>query len=132
VTVHLASVGYSWHHARHPSLAVDELRMASDPRFDIHVSRGAMAKQALASAVDLEPIDRLEEKIGMLVGMITQLRAEQAKSHDANARLTAEIEQLRARLADAEQVNVELAALRDERDVIRSRVSEMLQQLEAI
>ncbi len=67
-----------------------------------------MAKQALASTVDLEPIDRLEEKIGLLVGMITQLRAEKAQSLDTNARLTAEIEQLRARLADAESVNTEL------------------------
>jgi regulator of replication initiation timing len=91
-----------------------------------------MAKQALARTVDLEPIDRLEEKIGLLVGMIAQLRAEQAQSLDANARLTAEIEQLRARLEDAEQLNVELTALRDERDIIRTRVSEMLQQLEAI
>ena len=91
-----------------------------------------MAKQALARTVDLEPIDRLEEKIGLLVGMITQLRADQAHSLDENARLTAEIEQLRARLADAEQVNSELAALRDEREIIRTRVSEMLQQLEAI
>jgi regulator of replication initiation timing len=91
-----------------------------------------MAKQALARTVDLEPIDRLEEKIGLLVGMISQLRAEQAQSLDTNARLTAEIEQLRARLNDAEQVNVELSALREERDVIRTRVSEMLQQLEAI
>ena len=91
-----------------------------------------MAKQALARTVDLEPIDRLEEKIGRLVGMITQLRAEQAQALDTNARLTAEIEQLRAQLLDAEQVNTELVALRDERDVIRTRVSEMLQQLEAI
>ena len=91
-----------------------------------------MAKQALASTVDLEPIDRLEEKIGLLVGMINQLRGEKAQSLETNARLTAEIEHLRARLADAEQVNVELAALRDERDIIRTRVSEMLQQLEAI
>lgn len=91
-----------------------------------------MAKQALARTVDLEPIDRLEEKIGRLVGMITQLRAEQAQALDTNARLTAEIEQLRARLVDAEQVNTELVALRDERDVIRTRVSEMLQQLDAI
>jgi len=91
-----------------------------------------MAKQALAQTVDLEPIDRLEEKIGLLVGMITQLRAERAQGLDANARLTTEIEQLREKLAGAEQVNVELAALRDERDVIRTRVSEMLQQLEAI
>lgn len=91
-----------------------------------------MAKQAVAGTVALEPIDRLEEKIGLLVGMISQLRAEKAQSLDTNARLTAEIEQLRARLSDAEQVNVELTALREERDVIRTRVSEMLQQLETI
>ena len=91
-----------------------------------------MAKQAVARTVDLEPIDRLEEKIGLLVGMITQLRAEKAQALDSNARLTAEIERLRSQLADAEQVNSELIALREERDVIRTRVSEMLQQLEAI
>jgi regulator of replication initiation timing len=91
-----------------------------------------MAKQALARTVDLEPIDRLEEKIGLLVEMITQLRAEKAQALDTNAHLSAEIEQLRGRLADADQVNTELAALRDERDVIRTRVSEMLLQLEAI
>jgi hypothetical protein len=39
---------------------------------------------------------------------------------------------LRARLSDAEGTNAELSALRDERDEIRARVSEMLQQLEAI
>ena len=91
-----------------------------------------MAKQALARTVDLEPIDRLEEKIGRLVEMITQLRGEKAQALDTNARLMTEIEQLQARLADADQVNTELAALRDERDVIRTRVSEMLQQLDAI
>jgi len=91
-----------------------------------------MAKQAVARTVDLEPIDRLEEKIGLLVGMITQLRAEKAEALDTNARLEAQVEQLRSQLADADQVSTELAALRDERDVIRTRVSEMLQQLEAI
>jgi regulator of replication initiation timing len=91
-----------------------------------------MAKQAVARMVDLEPIDRLEEKVGLLVGMVTQLRAEKAQALDSNARLEAQIEQLRSQLADAEQVNTELAALRDEREVIRTRVSEMLQQLEAI
>ena len=91
-----------------------------------------MAKQALARTIDLEPIDRLEEKIGRLVSMITQLRTEQAQALDANARLTAEIEQLQAQLADAEQVNTELIALREERDVIRTRVSDMLHQLDAL
>jgi regulator of replication initiation timing len=91
-----------------------------------------MAKQAVARTVDFEPIDRLEEKIGLLVGMITQLRAEQARALDENARLTAQIEQLQAQLADADQVNTELTVLKDERDIIRTRVAEMLQQLEAI
>jgi regulator of replication initiation timing len=92
-----------------------------------------MAKQAVAAhAVDLEPIDRLEEKVTRLVSMVTELRASQARAQDENARLGQEIEGLRARLADADAVNSELLALRDEREVIRSRVSEMLQQLEAL
>jgi regulator of replication initiation timing len=91
-----------------------------------------MAKTAVARTVDLEPIDRLEEKIKLLVGMITKLRAEQARAAEEQARLVQEIESLRARLADAEGTNAELSVLRDERDAVRSRVAEMLQQLEAI
>ena len=90
-----------------------------------------MVKQAVARTVDLEPIDRLEEKVKLLVTMITQLRAEQAKSSDENARLTQELNELRARLADTELTSSsELTALREERDVIRTRVAEMLQHLE--
>ena len=91
-----------------------------------------MAKQAVARTVDLEPIDRLEEKIKLLVNMVTRLREEQARSADDRARLTQEIDSLRARLADAEDTNAELAALRDERSVIRERVADMLSQLETI
>ena len=91
-----------------------------------------MVKHAATRTVDLEPLDRLEEKIKLLVGMVTTLRAEQSKAADENARLLQEIDVLRARLADAEGTSVELSALRDERDEIRSRVAEMLQQLEAL
>jgi len=91
-----------------------------------------MAKQALARTVDLEPIDRLEEKIKLLVEMVAQLRAEQARSLDENSRLVQELDSLRARVADAELASSELTALRDERDVIRTRVADMLAQLEAI
>ena len=92
-----------------------------------------MAKSAVATrSVDLEPIDRLEEKITRLVTMVVELRAAQARAQDENARLTQEIESLRARLADADATGTELLALRDEREIIRSRVSEMLQQLEAL
>jgi FtsZ-binding cell division protein ZapB len=89
-------------------------------------------KQAVARTVDLEPIDRLEEKIKLLVNMVTRLREEQARAADDRARLTQEIDSLRARLADAEDTNAELAALRDERSVIRERVADMLSQLETI
>ncbi len=91
-----------------------------------------MVKPAVARTVDAEPIDRLEEKIKVLVGRVTTLRAEQSKAADENARLLQEIDVLRARLSDAEGTNAELSALRDERDEIRARVAEMLQQLEAI
>ena len=39
---------------------------------------------------------------------------------------------MRARLAASETVASELSTLRDERDVIRTRVSDMLEQLEAL
>ncbi|MGE0445369.1 MAG: hypothetical protein AB7P99_09080 [Vicinamibacterales bacterium] len=91
-----------------------------------------MAKQAVARTVDLEPIDRLEEKIRLLVGMVSRLREEQAQAADDQARLTQEIETLRARLAAAEGTSTELVALREERDVIRERVAEMLSQLESL
>jgi regulator of replication initiation timing len=92
-----------------------------------------MAKQAVvARTVDLEPIDRLEEKIKLLVAMVIKLRAEQAQSAEERNRLAAEIDALRGRLADAESMNAELSMLRDERDVIRTRVTDMLSHLEGV
>ena len=89
-----------------------------------------MVKQAALRTVDLEPIDRLEEKIKLLVGMLARLRSEQAKAADENARLAQEINVLRARLADSEHATSEIETLRDEREMVRSRVSDMLDQLE--
>ena len=90
-----------------------------------------MAKVAVRG-VDLEPIDRLEEKVKLLVGLIDRLRGDQAKASDENARLARELEMLRARLTEAEGTGTELVALREERDLIRSRVGEMLQQIESL
>ena len=91
-----------------------------------------MAKQAFARATDLDPIDRLEDKIKLLVEMVTRLRSEQARAESDNARLVQEIEMLRSRIAGAQGVQAELDALRGERDAIRSRVADMLSQLESI
>jgi regulator of replication initiation timing len=91
-----------------------------------------MAKQAVLTRTDLDPIDRLEEKVRMLVGIVTQLRADHARATEENGRLARELETLRVRLAESEASGTELSALRQERDVIRSRVAEMLEQLDAI
>jgi len=90
-----------------------------------------LAKVAVRG-VDLEPIDRLEEKVRMLVGMIDRLRAENVKASEDSARLARELEALRSRVAEAEGTGVELSALREERDLIRTRVAEMLEQIETL
>jgi regulator of replication initiation timing len=83
--------------------------------------------------VDLEPIDRLEEKVRLLVGMIERLRADSVRMADDNARLMRELDAARSRVAEAEGSNTqEITALREERDLIRSRVNEMLQQIESL
>jgi len=91
-----------------------------------------MAKQALAARTDLDSIDRLEEKVKLLVSVVAQLRREHAKVLDDNSRLMHELDHLRARLAENEVTGSELTALREERDLIRVRVADMLEQLEAI
>ena len=89
-----------------------------------------MAKAA--RVVDLEPIDRLEDKVKRLIGVLDRLRAEQARAAEENQRLAREVEALRARLAESDGAAAEIGALREEREVIRSRVGEMLEQLEAL
>jgi regulator of replication initiation timing len=84
------------------------------------------------TAAGLEPIDRLEEKIKMLVTMIGRLRSEQSRAADENGRLQREVDGLKARLADAERAGSEVTSLREERDLIRTRVTEMLEQLEGL
>lgn len=92
-----------------------------------------MVKTAVATrSVDLEPIDRLEEKVKQLVSMIDRLRADNSKAADENARLARELDAARGRLADAENTSSEVLTLREERTLIRSRVDEMLQQIESL
>ena len=90
-----------------------------------------MAKTATRS-VELEPIDRLEEKVKRLVDLVETMKSEQARTADENQRLTGELAALRDRVSAGEAINVELSALKEERDVIRARVGEMLDQLEAL
>jgi len=90
-----------------------------------------MAKTATRS-VDLEPIDRLEEKVKLLVSLVDRLKADQSRAADENQRLSRELDALRGRLAASDGLASELSALKEERDVIRTRVTDMLEQLEAL
>ena len=64
--------------------------------------------------------------------MVDRMKSEQARAAEENQRLSRELEALRARLVSSETVAAELSALRDERDLIRTRVGDMLEQLEAL
>jgi len=90
-----------------------------------------MAKTATRD-VELEPLDRLEEKVKRLVAMVDRMTAEQKRAADENQRLKNEIDVLRARAASNEALTNEISALKDQREVIRTRVGEMLEQLEAL
>ena len=90
-----------------------------------------MAKTATRD-VELEPLDRLEDKLKQLVAMVDRMTAEQKRAAEENQRLKCEIDGLRARAASSEALTTEISALKDQRDVIRTRVGEMLEQLEAL
>jgi len=84
------------------------------------------------TSVDLQPIDRLEEKIKQLVGMVDSLRTERAKALDEVARLQRELDTTRTRLTDAEGTSAEATTLREERELIKSRVAEMIAQIDKL
>ena len=88
--------------------------------------------KSTSSTVELEPIDRLEEKLKLLVSVVERMKTEQTRAAEENQRLRTEVEQLRSRVTAGESLSSELSALREERDVIRTRVGEMLEQLDAL
>jgi regulator of replication initiation timing len=90
-----------------------------------------MAKPG-ASSIELEPIDRLEEKVKRLIGVVERMKSDQTRVAEENQRLLRELESMRARIAASDSVATELSALKQERDIIRTRVGDMLEQLEAL
>jgi regulator of replication initiation timing len=80
----------------------------------------------------LESIDRLEEKIKLLVNTITRIKGEQSRVAEENGKLRAEMETLKSRIQTAENAGAEVMSLREERDLIKGRVTEMLKQLDGL
>ena len=91
-----------------------------------------MAKAVATRSVDLESIDRLEEKVKLLVGLVERLRANEGRLSEENGRLVRELDTALARLTDSEGSSAELSALREERELIKSRVDDMLAQIESL
>ena len=85
-----------------------------------------------SAVVDEQPIDRLEDKIRQLVGLIDTLRAERAKALDEAARLQRELEATRARLTETSEATAEVSTLREERELIRNRVVQMIAQIDKL
>ena len=82
---------------------------------------------------DLEALDRLEQKVRLLVTEMGRFRAEHAKQAGENRRLSDELQSALAKLADAEgAAAAEMAAMRQERDQVRSRVAGILEHLEGL
>ena len=82
--------------------------------------------------VDTESLDRLEEKVKLLVALVGRMRTEQARLAEDYQKASKELEAARARLQEAEGATAEIAALKDERDLIRARVSSLLEQIEGL
>ncbi len=91
-----------------------------------------MSRSATATTTDVQPIDRLEEKVRQLVSLIETLRGERAKALDDVARLQREIDALKARLSDATAATAEVTTLREERELIRNRVVQMISQIDKL
>ena len=91
-----------------------------------------MSNAATATAADLAVVERLDEKIRQLITLVEKSRAEATKLRTDNDRLGKEVDALQAQLSDAAGVSTELQAMREERDQVRTRVADMLAQLDAL
>ncbi len=89
-----------------------------------------MAKTA--QSVELDAIERLEEKVPKLVALVEEMRGERARLAAENRSLGDEVGALRKKLVDGEGAAAEVATLREERDQVRTRVKDMLAQIEAL
>ena len=88
--------------------------------------------QTQTKTTGLESIDRLEEKIKLLVSTIGRIKGEQHRVAEENVKLKTEIDGLKARINNAESAGAEVTSLREERDLIKSRVADMLKQLDGL
>ena len=85
-----------------------------------------------AHTIDVDPIERLAEKVKSLIVLLDRTRNELSQTTENNRRLNQDVDRLRAQLDDADRTGAGLSGLQAERDQIRTRVTEMLEQLDAM
>ena len=85
-----------------------------------------------AQAVDQEPIARLAEKVKSLIEVLERTQAELAETIDNNQQLQSEFDNLNEQLQNTENTGQDMTRLLDEREHIRTRVQQILEQLEAL
>lgn len=84
-------------------------------------------------AIELRPIERLAERVRSLIDVLGTTREELKLALDENTRLSGEVEELRGKLRAAEeQQATQSRELQSERDEIRERITQMLEQMEEI
>ena len=81
-------------------------------------------------SLDMATLDRLAEKVSALVQLLEQTRNELADTSENNVRLSKELEALQGQFAQSQDDGLEMQTLLDEREQIRARVTEILDQLE--
>lgn len=86
----------------------------------------------MATTTDLQPIDRLEEKVRQLVGLIDTLRADRTQALDQVARLERDLDAATTRIGELESNTAETVTLRDEREKIRLRVIEIISHIDKL
>ena len=82
--------------------------------------------------VNIEPMERLADKVKGLIGVLERTRTELSQTIEYNLTLSREVEHVKAQLAMVERTGDEVAGLVAERDQIRTRVGELLEQLDGI
>ena len=86
----------------------------------------------VSKLADLEPLDRLEEKVKLLVTQVNKTRTEQEESKKENTRLQADLERLKALEAESSSNGNEIKTLLAERETIRTRVTGILARLKTL
>ena len=80
----------------------------------------------------LEPVERLAEKVKSLIDVLERTQTELAETIDNNQQLQREFDNLNEQFKNAENTGQDMTSLLDEREHIRTRVQQILEQLETL